>query len=223
MMNWPQPQQKTTNQNQLTLCQAPWVTAFLAIAAVRGPKAGLHDAGITRAEIRPLSSRIYDKHHHESHLSWARQTQIDSADKQLKTLSRGASSSSSYGPGTFTHLIPHLLQTRARKRPFPPPSTGGSCLKTHMVQREMPPSGPRGGAGIQALCVVTRVLACRERVPHGEARAPVLLWVTLGDSGAGWAPPHTGFLVPTPGLRPWSSLPGNPGCLRSILHLPPHR
>ena len=113
-MNWPRPQHKATSQNQLTLCQVPWVTAFMAGAAGRGPKAGLQDVGITGAEIRPLSSRTDDKHHHESHLSWARQTRIDSTDKQLKALSRGPSSSSSYGPGTFTHL----LRTRPRKKPW---------------------------------------------------------------------------------------------------------
>lgn len=207
MMNWPRPQHKTANQNQLTLCQVPWVTAFMASAAGRGPKAGLHDIGITGAEIRPLSSRTYDKHHHEPHLSWARQTGINFTDKLLKTLSRGPSSSSSYGPGTFAHLLPHLLRTRSRKKPFPPPSPGGSCLKTHVVQQETPPSGPRGRAGIQALYMVTRVPACHERVPHGETRAPVPLWVTVGDSGAGWAAPHPGFMVPTPRFLPRSSLP----------------
>lgn len=53
MMNWPRPQHETANQNQLTLCQVPWVTAFMAGAAGRGPKAGLHDVGITGTEIRP--------------------------------------------------------------------------------------------------------------------------------------------------------------------------
>lgn len=76
-----------------------------------------------------------------------------------------------------------------------------------MVQGETPPSRPRGRAGIQALYVVTWVPAYRERVPHGETRAPVPLWVTMGDSGAGWAAPHPGFLVPTPRPLPQSLLP----------------
>lgn len=146
MMNWPRPQQKTTNQNQLTLCQGPWVTAFLAIAAVRGPKAGLHDVRITRTEIRPLSSRIYDKHHHESHLSWARQTQIDSADKQLKTLSRGASPSS-YGPGTSPILFLTSCRQDPGRNPFPLPALVAPVSRPMWSNERCLLQGPEEGLG----------------------------------------------------------------------------
>ena len=145
MMNWPRPQHKATNRNQLTLCQVPWVTAFMAGAAGRGPKSGLHNVGITGAEIRPLSSRTYDKHHHESHLSWARQTRIDSTDKQLKALSGGPSSSSSYGPTLSPIFFPTSCGQDPGRNPFPLPALAAPVSRPMWSRGRRLLHGPEDG------------------------------------------------------------------------------